>query len=254
MYPLALLVLGEARRHLPARSSKTSEKLVLLPETSENEDGRLDGFDEDGEDEAPPNDEELRRRRQKTAGGKSEAERLPKAQRTSKAHLARVTAYCTAASYRLRSTAEFVRDQHGAKTKLYDDCLYCVYQLPLLGGGDGFRVRSSPVLKNPGGRSVLDEQIEANEQRQYREGWQGESAEYSVRGNESSLYSQVLSTDGEHETRDRRTAMQKSRRTHKKAKFSPNTTKAPDERVATRFGVGFPSPQAGVKAGCVYSG
>lgn len=168
--------------HIPARSSKTSEKLVLLPETSEEADEN--GF-EDEDDGAPPRDDELRKRRVPAAGGKSEAERLPKSQRIADPQLARVTAYCTAQSYRLRTTAAFVRQQHGAKTKLYDDCLYCVYQLPLLGGSDGYRVRSSPVIKHPGGRSVLDEQIEANERRQYREGWGEESEEYSVRGNSS---------------------------------------------------------------------
>jgi uncharacterized Rmd1/YagE family protein len=169
--------------HLPARSSKTSEKLVLLPETNEEHGhGEKDGFEEEDEaDEAPPSDEALARRRAARGKGKTEAERLPKSQRTAEASLARVTAYCTAQSYRLRSTAQFVRDQHGAKTKIYEDCLYCVYQLPLLGGSDGYRVRSSPVVKNPGGRSVLDEQIEANEQRSYREGWLEDSIEYSVR-------------------------------------------------------------------------
>ena len=181
--PNALAQLAGAT-HLPTRSSKTSEKLVLLPETTEATDEKdLEDYDGD-EDVAPPTNEELRQRRQKIGRGKSVAERLPKSRRTADAQLARVTAYCTAQSYKLRSTAAFVRDQHGAKTKLYDDCLYCVYQLPLLGGSEGYRVRSSPVVKNPGGRSVLDEQIEANEQRQYREGWVVESDEYSVRGNE----------------------------------------------------------------------
>ena len=170
--------------HLPARSSKTSEKLVLLPDTTEEKAGEKEEggeFEEEDESAGPPRDEEVRRRRQRTpgGGGKSDAERLPKSQRTAEA---RVTAYCTAQSYKLRSTAQFVRDRHGAKTKLYDDCLYCVYQLPLLAGSEGYRVRSSPVVRNPGGRSVLDEQIEANEQRQYRDGWVGESDEYSVRG------------------------------------------------------------------------
>ncbi|EGP87983.1 unnamed protein product [Zymoseptoria tritici ST99CH_1A5] len=165
--------------HIPARSSKTSEKLVLLPETSEEPEE--DDFEDD--DSAPPRDDELRKRKLPGKGGKSVAERLPKSQRIADPELARVTAYCTAQSYKLRTTAAFVRDQHGAKTKLYDDCLYCVYQLPLLGGSDGYRVRSSPVVKHPGGRSVLDEQIEANERRQYREGWGEESEEYSVRGN-----------------------------------------------------------------------
>lgn len=169
--------------HIPTRSSKVSEKLVLLPETTED-DEQSDGDEDEDEDAKPPDDEEvLRRKARKT--GKSRAERLPKSQRTAEAQLARVTAYTTAQSYKLRSMATFVKDQHGAKTKLYDDCLYCVYQLPLLGGSDGYRVRSSPVVKNPGGRSILDEQIEANERREYREGWRDESDEYSVVGNES---------------------------------------------------------------------
>ncbi|KAL1591227.1 hypothetical protein WHR41_00084 [Cladosporium halotolerans] len=169
--------------HIPTRSSKVSEKLVLLPETTEEED-QSDGDEDDEEDARPPDDEELKIRRARKSG-KSRAERLPKSQRTAEAQLARVTAYCTAQSYKLRSMATFVKDQHGAKTKLYDDCLYCVYQLPLLGGSDGYRVRSSPVVKNPGGRSILDEQIEANERREYREGWRDESDEYSVVGNET---------------------------------------------------------------------
>ncbi|KAM0720096.1 hypothetical protein Q7P37_004232 [Cladosporium fusiforme] len=169
--------------HIPTRSSKVSEKLVLLPETTE-EDGDSDADDDEDGDERPPDDEEVLRRKARKSG-KSRAERLPKSQRTAEAQLARVTAYCTAQSYKLRSMATFVKDQHGAKTKLYDDCLYCVYQLPLLGGSEGYRVRSSPVVKNPGGRSVLDEQIEANERREYREGWRDESDEYSVVGNES---------------------------------------------------------------------
>lgn len=192
---------GGGAANLPARTSKISEKLVLLPETTE-EDDEDDEFKED--DSAPPRDDELKRRKQNAKrGGKSEAERLPKSQRQANAQLARVTAYCTAQSYKLRSTAAFVRDQHAARTKLYDDCLYCVYQLPLLGGSDGFRVRSSPVVKNPGGRSVLDEQIEANERREYREGWHEDSAEYSV-PNETGRYEEVPPSDEQVADQERR--------------------------------------------------
>lgn len=166
--------------HIPARSSKLSEKLVLLPETEAEHE---DSDEETDSDTKPPDDDEVKKRKAGKAG-KSDAERLHKSQRMADPQLARTTAYCTAQSYKLRSMATFVRDHHGAKTKLYDDCLYCVYQLPLLGGTDGYRVRSSPVVKNPGGRSVLDEQIEANENREYREGWRDESSEYSVVGNE----------------------------------------------------------------------
>ncbi|KAK8228855.1 sporulation protein RMD8 [Phyllosticta capitalensis] len=175
-----------APQYLPSRSSKVSEKLVLLPEADDPvEDEDLLGFGEE-EDGAggPPDDATLERLRsaQQGAREKSYAERLPKARRAEK--LARVTAYCTAQSYKMRATADFVRDQHGARTKLYDDCLYTVYHLPLLGGSDGYRVRSSPVLKSPGGKSVLDEEIERNERREYHEGYFGESESYGVRAHE----------------------------------------------------------------------
>ncbi|PNS15143.1 Sad1-interacting factor 3 [Sphaceloma murrayae] len=169
--------------HIPSRTSKVSEKLVLLPDAgSPPDDGSVLGEEDDA---APPTDEEIARRKRGKYGNKSYAERLPKARRAET--LARVTAYCTAQSFRLKTTASFIRDQHGAKTKLYDDCMYCVYQLPLLGGSDGYRIRSSPVLKNPGGRSVLDEQIEMNERRAYREGWHEEHDEYSVVGNDGQM-------------------------------------------------------------------
>lgn len=200
---LAGRTLPVAGSHIPTRSSKVSEKLVLLPETNEDDEDALP--DEEDEEAAPPSDAELLRRRQPRMGDKSYAERLPKARRAEK--LARVTAYCTAQSYRLRATADFTRDQHGARTKLYDDCLYCVYQLPLLGGSDGYRIRSSPVLKNPGGKSVLDEQIEANERRDYREGWFQERDEYSVRGNDSAAHdSHPASSPKDHTFDDRRSS------------------------------------------------
>lgn len=164
--------------HMPSRTSKLSEKLVLLPDTQEDDEDEKGDFDEEGE--GPPTDEDLARRT--TKGGpkdKSYAERLPKARRAEK--LSRVTAYCTAQAYKMKSTAEFVKTQHNARTKLYDDCLYCVYHLPLLPGSDGYRVRSSPALKSPGGKTVLDEEIERNERREHSEGYFEDTEEYSVR-------------------------------------------------------------------------
>ncbi|PVI06744.1 DUF155-domain-containing protein [Periconia macrospinosa] len=164
-------------QHMPARTSKLSEKLVLLPETQDDEDEKRE-FDED-ELEGPPTDSDLARRTIK--GGpkdKSYAERLPKAKREEK--LSRVTAYCTAQAYKMKGTAEFIKTQHNARTKLYDDCLYCVYHLPLLPGNDGYRVRSSPALKSPGGKTVLDEEIERNERREHSEGYFEDTEEYSV--------------------------------------------------------------------------
>ncbi|OAX78957.1 hypothetical protein ACJ72_06731 [Emergomyces africanus] len=210
--------------HLPPRSTKISEKLVLLPETvpeereleedeeEEYEFGRLDGavdeergpsaapetsterarrivsrldkrrgdFDEDNE--AAPllaEEERLKRRRVPPERAKSYAERLPKSHRAKK--LPRVTAYCTAQGYKISSTAAFVKEYHGARTKLYDDCLYTAYHLPLLPGKGGYRIRSSPILKSAGGKAVLDEEIERNERRDYHDEYYAEEDEHSVK-------------------------------------------------------------------------
>ena len=162
-----------------------SEKLVLLPETAPGEaeiEEKAD-FDEDNDD-LPTRDDEEELRRTGVRKGKSYAERLPKARRAEK--LARATAYCTAQAYKLESTAAFLKDRHVARTKLYDDCLYVVYHLPLLMGGEGYRVRSSPVLKSKGGRAVLDEEIERSERRDYGEGYfeEGDGEIFEVRGGE----------------------------------------------------------------------
>ena len=176
-------------QHMPTRSSKLSEKLVLLPETDEAAEDELEKgeFGQDDEAAGPPTDRDLARR---TAQGgprdKSYAERLPKARRTDK--LARVTAYCTAQAYKMKSTAAFAKDHHHARTKLYDDCLYTVYHLPLLPGSDGYRVRSSPALKSPGGKTVLDEEIERNEQRHHHEGYFGDEETYFVRSEEDGTH------------------------------------------------------------------
>lgn len=169
---------------MPARSTKVSEKLVLLPETETEEPEIEEKADYDEDNEALPtkDDEEALRRTGKK--GKSYAERLPKARRAEK--LARVTAYCTAQAYKLRGTAGFLKEKHSARTKLYDDCLYVVYHLPLLPGSGSYRIRSSPVLKSPGGKAVLDEEIERSELRDYGEGYFEEDVgeHFGVRGSE----------------------------------------------------------------------
>ncbi|PQE20175.1 sporulation rmd8 protein [Rutstroemia sp. NJR-2017a BBW] len=181
-----------AQQNVPGRSTKVSEKLVLLPETvDEKEDSDVDellGADNrarmDGEIGPLTDIERDVLKKRGGIRGKSYAERLPKAKRANE--LARVTAYCTAQAYRTMATATFVKEKHGAKTKLYDDCLYTVYHLPLLPGSEGFRVRSSPVLKSPGGKAVLDEEIERSENRDYHEGYFEDTDTYGVRGGDDS--------------------------------------------------------------------
>ncbi|KAH7138589.1 sporulation protein RMD8 [Dendryphion nanum] len=203
-------------QHMPTRSSKLSEKLVLLPEADDEDDDEKIDFDEDNA--APPKDSELQRRT--TKGGpkdKSYAERLPKASRAEK--LSRVTAYCTAQAYKMKSTAEFVKTQHHARTKLYDDCLYTVYHLPLLGGSDGYRVRSSPTLKSPGGKSVLDEEIERNERIEYHEGYFEDPEHYSIRDGEEAS---PLQSPPNHEERRSSDSSFGETLDHTHSRISPN--------------------------------
>lgn len=170
--------------HMPPRSTKVSEKLVLLPETEAGTDDSEKGdFGEDNDGGPPRDGEDIRQPGKEKS--KSYAERIPKATRTEK-EFARVTAYCTAQAYKLTTTAAFIRDCHGARTKLYDDCLYTAYHLPLLPGKEGYRLQSSPPLKSAGGRALLDEAIERSEQGDYHGAYFAEDEEqHSVRGGES---------------------------------------------------------------------
>ncbi|SPO07660.1 related to RMD8 - cytosolic protein required for sporulation [Cephalotrichum gorgonifer] len=159
-------------QHIPARTTKLSEKLVLLPEADDphvsdediQEELSLSRRYAEADDHGPLKDEErdvLRKRG--GIRGKSYAERLPKVQRT--AEVSRMTAYCTAQAFKMRPTAEFLRRRHDARTKLYDDCLYVIYALPLLPGSDGYRVKSRAILRTPGtGKTVVDLEIERSEQ------------------------------------------------------------------------------------------
>ena len=172
---------------MPPRSTKTSEKLVLLPEAVPEVDEK-DYFGEEDDGGPPKDDENYRRPGREKA--KSYAERLPKSRRTEK-DLPRVTAYCTAQAYKIQSTAAFIKGRHGARTKLYDDCLYTAYHLPLLPGTDGYRIQCSPALKGAGGRAVLDEAIERSEQRDYYGAYFAEDMEqHSVQGAESPQHEQ----------------------------------------------------------------
>ncbi|OAA73540.1 sporulation protein RMD8 [Cordyceps fumosorosea ARSEF 2679] len=170
---------SRAGQPMPSRTTKISEKLVLLPETADDKEDAEDEIESDSvlarrfqaDDDRPLRDEELDVLRKRGGiRGKSYAERLPKKQRKDK--VSRLTAYCTAQAFKIKATAEFLKEKHEAKTKLYDDCLYVIYALPLMNGTDGYRVRGRPILKTPGtGKTVLDLEIERTEQRGHHEGY-----------------------------------------------------------------------------------
>ncbi|KAJ0104154.1 hypothetical protein J7T55_000505 [Diaporthe amygdali] len=188
-------------QNVPQRTTKVSEKLVLIPDAPDDDSPEDEDVDEASareeerarrqafiqqEEDRPLRDEELDVLRKRGGiRGKSYAERLPKRQRAEK--LSRLTAYCTAQGFKMKSTAEFLRTKHEAKTKLYDDCLYVVYHLPLMNGTEGYRVRSRPILKTPGtGKTVLDLEIERSERRDEHYGWANDEFSGSPGGISSS--------------------------------------------------------------------
>lgn len=157
------LLPSQARQSQPQRTTKTSEKVVFLPE-AEDVAGPDDDSDDD-EDDGPPKHET--RSSTPARPRRSVSERLTKERREER-NLPRVTAYCVAETFRLQRTSTFLRKNHQVQSRIYDDLLYAAYHLPLLPGSEeGCRVRSSPPIKTREGESVLDRQIAATEARDH---------------------------------------------------------------------------------------
>lgn len=137
-------------QNLPPRTTKVSEKLVLIPESLQPEFKFED--DETGSDDSPPlEDTRVFQNR------KSYAERLPKERRAEK--FPRVTAYCISENIRIGAAATFLRENHKIRPRLYNEALYAPYYLPLLPGDDENRVKSSP-----GGILIMEQMINQSEQ------------------------------------------------------------------------------------------
>ncbi|KAJ5484115.1 Sad1-interacting factor 2 [Penicillium diatomitis] len=101
----------------PQRTTKNAQKLKLLPDpiTAEEEE-YLDGDF--------PRDVYSQITRIKEPAARSHAARLGKADRD---RIPRVTAYCTANSYRLEGVVKFLKSRaktRGANPKLFDECVY----------------------------------------------------------------------------------------------------------------------------------
>ncbi|KAF9893741.1 hypothetical protein FE257_009911 [Aspergillus nanangensis] len=103
----------------PQRTTKTAQKLKLLPDpVTAAEEGIEGDF---------PSDVYSQITRIKEPTARSHAARLGKADRD---RLPRVTAYCTANSYRLEGVIRFLKSRsktRGANPKLYDECVYSPY-------------------------------------------------------------------------------------------------------------------------------
>ncbi|KAL1955865.1 hypothetical protein VTO42DRAFT_8023 [Malbranchea cinnamomea] len=104
----------------PQRTSKNTQKLKLLPNPVTGEEDELT-------EEEVPTDVYSQIKRIKEPTARRDAARLGKADRD---RLPRVTAYCTAGSYRLDGVMRYLKARaadRGANPKLFDECVYSPY-------------------------------------------------------------------------------------------------------------------------------
>ncbi len=102
----------------PQRTTRTAQKLKLLPDPGEGE---------DGPDEESGRDVYSQFTRIKDPTARRDAARLGREDRK---RLPRVTAYCTASSYRMDDLLRFLKGKirsRGAAPKLIDECIYTPY-------------------------------------------------------------------------------------------------------------------------------
>ncbi|KAH9836356.1 uncharacterized protein C8Q71DRAFT_708708 [Rhodofomes roseus] len=142
------------------RSSKTTQKLVVLP--SEPQTKPL----------PPPEEEEDDLHGYETDRGvrdyKSAGERMTKAQRE-KAGFKRITAYCVADEFKMKLLASFLKREHNVQPRVFDEAMYVIYHLPLLPGyGRHSNIRSSAAPISSGSDDPSSWLSEAEE-----EGYQG---------------------------------------------------------------------------------
>lgn len=99
------------------RTSKTSQKLVVLPSAPQTK--PLPGEDDD-DLLGYETDAGIRMR-----DHKSEAERMSKEQRK-RAGIKRITAYCIAESLKMKLLASFLKREHNVGPRVFDEALYAV--------------------------------------------------------------------------------------------------------------------------------
>ncbi|KAF1967769.1 YagE family protein [Bimuria novae-zelandiae CBS 107.79] len=102
----------------PQRTTRTAQKLKLLPDPEHGE---------EDEDEESGRDVYVQYTRIKDPTARRDAARLGKADRE---RLPRVTAYCTAASYKMDDLMRYLKGKarlRGAQPKRFDECIYSPY-------------------------------------------------------------------------------------------------------------------------------
>lgn len=140
-------------QNLPARTSKNSQRLVLIPDDH----GPIPRLDAP----SPPNLDP------KTADispqtYRSRAELMLKDARAKE--LSRVTAYFICEEFNLEALLVFLAENHEVNPRVYDEVLYVPYVLPLLPGTDGFRVKSNDSAKSASSKRFAENLINKSEQ------------------------------------------------------------------------------------------
>ncbi|KAK7031388.1 DUF155 domain-containing protein [Favolaschia claudopus] len=157
--PMARRASGSGLAPKTQRTSKTSQKLVVLPSAPQTKPLVAD------------EDEDLAFGYE-TDGGvreyKSQAERMTKEQRK-RAGYRRITVYCVCDSFKMKLLSSFLKREHNVAPRAFDEALYVMYHLPLLPGyGRGSNIRSSAPAVSTTGKSILSRLSEAEE-----DGYQG---------------------------------------------------------------------------------
>lgn len=142
---------------LPSRTSKTSQKLVLIPDQQR--------YNSSSPPQAqqpviPPTQgvtPDLQAQIQR-----SRAELMPKETRAHE--FSRMTAYFICEQFNLVPVSNFLKENHEVKPRLYDEALYIPYSLPLLPGVDGFRVKSNNSAKLLPNKRYMEKLINKSEQ------------------------------------------------------------------------------------------
>lgn len=143
---------------LPSRTSKTSQKLVLIPDEQRHGGSPPpNSGSEDRTTEPPDNNLDLQ-----AQISRSRAELMPKEKRARE--FSRMTAYFICEEFDLPAVAKFLRKNHEVKPRLYDEALYVPYTLPLLPGTDGLRVKSNNSIKLQAKNKHMEKMINKSEQ------------------------------------------------------------------------------------------
>ncbi|KAH9855362.1 DUF155-domain-containing protein [Lenzites betulinus] len=143
------------------RTSKTTQKLVVLPSAPQTKPLALQP--EEDEEQLLGYETDQGVREHKSAG-----ERMSK-DRREEAGFRRITAYCVAGNLKMKLLTSFLKREHNVKPRVYDEALYVMYHLPLLPGyGPGSNIRSSAPPFTPGNEDPSSGLSEAEE-----DGYQG---------------------------------------------------------------------------------